>query len=314
MKTLYTRTDAMEDADHMKPRKHVKTILLLIVLLVYLVYGPRYPFIVVYYYIMSFLFEYIYIYFGYNSIVNILLYISLLVVLFILIYILLNPKRYKANTKSINTLRNNVTNPMGKYIKNSIISLFLIFLLLEFLLPPILLSPIEKKMATFVGAVQQMCGGNVSCAVKEVTYYVGSNVNPSYHKPQSVFKIDAMLSPTDSLVIQMLGFSQAHVILWQGWGSCGEYAIVTEYLLHRLGYDVRLAEFTDIDHTWAEVFVNGTWYIVDPWYIGLYYKDKYLVPASSLAQLDKFSGYHGVLCTYLNGTEVDCTSDHGYRR
>ena len=132
-----------------------------------------------------------------------------------------------------------------------------------------------------------------------------------------VLEITNILSPIENQLLGMLGFSRAHVILWQNWGSCGEHAIVTAYLLHKFGYNVRTAHFNDIDHSWAEVYVNRSWYIVDPWYIGIvyekeYHSNKYLVPANNLASLKNFVGNHKVLCVLLNNEEIDCTKEHGY--
>lgn len=96
----------------------------------------------------------------------------------------------------------------------------------------------------------------------------------------------------------VFGFNRAHVILWQGWGSCGQYATATTYILSRLGYTLRVARFLDTGRSWAEVFVNSTRYI------GIVYEHQhkdstYLVPANVLTLLEDFRGQHQVLCTYL---------------
>ena len=180
-----------------------------------------------------------------------------------------------------------------------------------------LLSPVEEDMRILTGDIQSVCGSNVTCAIEDVTKYIDSHLNWSYNNPMSALEIDNMFSPIDYWLLGVLGFTPAHVVLWQGWGSCGEHAIVTAYLLNRLGYTVRIAHFNNIDHTWAEVYVNGSWYIVDPWYIRLVYEKQYhenkcLVPINTLASLANFSGNHKVLCRYPNGAEKDCASEHGY--
>ena len=189
---------------------------------------------------------------------------------------------------------------------------------LEASLAVALFYPVERDIGLFIDSTLSMCSNNVSCGVKRVTQYIDSRLGWSYNNPMSALEIDNMLSLIDYWFLGMLGFTQAHVILWQGWGSCGEHAIVTAHLLNKLGYTVRVAHFNDIDHTWAEVYVNGSWYIVDPWYIGGVYENqyqgnKYLVPIEVLASLKNFSGNHKVLCRYLNDSvETDCTNEHGY--
>ena len=197
------------------------------------------------------------------------------------------------------------------------LTLAVIVFSLEASLAVVLFSPVEHDIGSFMNSTTSACGGDVNCVVKEVTWYIDARLSWSWNNPMSSLEIDNMLSFIDYWFLGMLGFTQAHVILWQGWGSCGEHAVVTAYLLDRLGYTVRIAHFNNIDHTWAEVYVNGSWYIVDPWYIGNVYKkqyqgNKYLVPVDILASLKDFSGNHRVLCRYLNSTETDCTSGHGY--
>jgi len=188
---------------------------------------------------------------------------------------------------------------------------------LEASLAVALFSPVERDIGSFMDSASSARGGDVDCVVKEVTRYIDARLGWSWNNPMSSLEIDNMLSFIDYWFLGMLGYTQTHVVLWQGWGSCGEHAVVTAYLLDRLGYTVRVAHFNDIDHTWAEVHVNDSWYIVDPWYIGNIYEkqyqgNKYLVPVDILASLKDFSGNHRVLCRYLNGTETDCSSEHGY--
>lgn len=180
-----------------------------------------------------------------------------------------------------------------------------------------LFSPIEQEIRSFVDSISIACKDDDKCTVREVVNYINVKLSSSWNNPMSSLEIDNMLSQYDYWFLSVFGFNRAHVILWQGWGSCGQYATATAYLMNRLGYVVRMARFLDIDHGWAEVFINNTWYIVDPWYIGIVYKrqyqgDVYLVPASILASLENFRGYYRVLCEYLNATEIDCTNEHGY--
>ncbi|QOR94535.1 transglutaminase domain-containing protein [Thermosphaera chiliense] len=180
-----------------------------------------------------------------------------------------------------------------------------------------LFLPVEHDVASLVNSTPMACGDDFECLVRKVVDYVDARLNSSWNNPMAVLEIDNTLSSFDYSFLSVLGFTRAHVILWQGWGSCGQYAITVAYLMNRLGYTARISRFLDIDHMWAEVFANGTWYIVDPWYIGIVYENqhhgnRHLVPANILASLENFTGYHQVSCEYFNETITNCTSEHGY--
>jgi hypothetical protein len=71
-----------------------------------------------------------------------------------------------------------------------------------------------------------------------------------------------------------------------------------EELLARAGYETRQAWFKNIDHAWAEVKYNGTWLIIDPWYIGT------LKEAQNLKNLrPEFQNATGVIAQYPDGTK-----------
>lgn len=304
------KTASKGDIDQIKLKEFINKMTTLVIVsatlaVVYITF--KIPYTVVYYYIIISIYRNIEANF---HVIQLLLYV---IPLFTLLPPIL-PLLYKLkilNNKLISLFMNYSIKSIQKFLKIFLILIAVLFLL-EFLLPTILLHPVEQDVAKFIESTQT-CRGDIKCVISAVTHYVDINVRSSYGKPQSILEIDNVLTQADYMIIHALGFSRPHVILWQGWGSCGQRAIVTAYLLHRLGYDVRLAKFTDVDHMWAEVLINGTWYIVDPWYIGQRYEDRYLIPASILASLSGFRGNHGVLCTYLNETEVDCTNDHGYR-
>ena len=269
-----------------------------------------YPSLVLYYYVLSLfsLYEYS---FPIGLSIRVLYMMFCLSPLILLVWGLLGLRK----TKTINPRL--LTSILRRYLVYSL-TIFLIVLSLEASLVLALLSSVERNMGVFTISTQSACNSNITCTIERIIQYIDSRLGWSWSNPMSALEIDNMLSPIDYWFLGMLGFTQAHVILWQGWGSCGEHAVVTAYLLHRLGYTVRVAHFNDIDHTWAEVYVNGSWYIVDPWYIGGVYEkqyqgNKYLVPIEVLASLKDFSGDHKVLCGYLNGTEVDCTSEYGYQ-
>jgi len=85
--------------------------------------------------------------------------------------------------------------------------------------------------------------------------FFNSNVKNAYKKPEACFKIDECIYSPISLgmcVTQHLGFTQADIIVYQGWGTCGQAAILVEDLLARAGYETRQAWFKNIDHAWAK--------------------------------------------------------------
>jgi hypothetical protein len=78
--------------------------------------------------------------------------------------------------------------------------------------------------------------------------------------------------------------------------------------MHDAGYTTRRAHFLGVDHSWAEVYWNGQWLIVDPWYIGT------LVEIKNLRNLKPdFQNATSVEVIQRNGTVVDLGGDYGYR-
>lgn len=118
-----------------------------------------------------------------------------------------------------------------------------------------------------------------------------------------------MISGTflDPYIMQIWGVTKSDVIVYQGWGTCEQAALLIEELLRRGGYQTRLARFVGIDHEWAEVKHNGTWLIVDPWYIGNFVEAQNLKYSRTA-----FQSALGVEVQYINGTWIDASHEHGY--
>jgi len=208
------------------------------------------------------------------------------------------------------TVINNLTS--GTLLQLAFLLLFIVLMLvLEFTLPLIILTPVKNQIDDFIHSTKQDISNNHAEFIEKIVGYVNISLNSSWNKPQAVLEINNMLSRTDYAVLRWLDFDIAHVVFFQKWGSCGEYAIATTYLLNSLGFKVRIAHFTNIDHSWAEVRLNNSWYIVDPWYIGLRYDNHLLIPVEKLASL--FVGNHTVIVTYLNGTQINASKEHGYK-
>jgi hypothetical protein len=145
--------------------------------------------------------------------------------------------------------------------------------------------------------------------VTNVSLFLSGNVHAAWDRPEASFAINRLICSTclDPPIMKIWGISAADLIVYQGWGSCGEAAILIEELLHSGGYDTRQAHFIGIDHEWAEVKYNETWRIVDPWYIGN------LMEAQNLKNAKPdFQKASGVEVQYENGTIVDASHEHGY--
>lgn len=167
-------------------------------------------------------------------------------------------------------------------------------------------SQAGRKIDTFVRENGKISFGHY---VENVTAFLNNNLGQSYNRPEASFMINRIICSTiiDPHVMRIWGVSSADLILYQEWGSCGEAAILIEELLHGAGYETRLAHFKNIDHEWAEVKHNETWWMVDPWYIGK------LVEVQSLKGIKPaFQNTSGVEVQYRNGTVVDVSLEHGY--
>jgi hypothetical protein len=145
--------------------------------------------------------------------------------------------------------------------------------------------------------------------VDNVSSFLNDNVQNAYNRPEALFKIDNEVSGTllDPYVMKGFGITRADLIVYQGWGTCEQAAILIEELLHDAGYQTREAYFKNIDHQWAEANYNGKWLIIDPWYIGN------LVDIQNLKNLKpEFQQAAGVKVLYSNGTIFDANHEHGY--
>lgn len=145
--------------------------------------------------------------------------------------------------------------------------------------------------------------------VPNISIFLSVNLQNSYNRPEASFEADNWIftSVLDPYIMRIWGVTRADVILYQGWGACGQAAILIEELLHDAGYETRQAYFKDIDHIWAEVKENGNWLIVDPWYIGT------LVEIENLRNAKPaFQEASGVEAKYRNGTIIDTSVEHGY--
>lgn len=146
--------------------------------------------------------------------------------------------------------------------------------------------------------------------VQNLTVFLNNNLNSSYNRLEALFEIDTQLSHTllDPAIMDAWNVSRADVILFQGWGSCGQAAILLSQVMHESGYESRVARFKGIDHQWAEVRNETNWLIVDPWYIGNLIDMQFLRDTKPA-----FQQASGVEVNYFDSAGwVDASKDHGY--
>jgi hypothetical protein len=193
-------------------------------------------------------------------------------------------------------------------ILSLIISLLSVFLLIAsfslVFMPQV--AQAGNKINTFIAENRSL---SLQSYVAKVTAFLNNNIGAAWDKPEASFAINRLVCYTllDPYIMKIWGVTAADLIVYQGWGSCGEAAILIEELLHGAGYETRLAYFKGIDHEWAEAKYNGTWLIIDPWYIGNF------VEAQSLKNAKPaFQKASGVEVQYENGTVVDASHEHGY--
>lgn len=201
-----------------------------------------------------------------------------------------------------------VKNGIRLVILNLIISLIIIFLVISLFSLAFMSQASEtgKKIDTFIAENANL---GFQDYVNNVSSFLNNNVKSAYQKPEAIFKIDSLISRTflDPYIMQICGATRGKVIIYQGWGTCEQAALLIEELLRRAEYQTRLARFIGIDHEWAEVKYNGTWLVVDPWYIGNFAETQNLKYNRTA-----FQNASGVEVQYPSGTWIDASHEHGY--
>jgi len=195
-----------------------------------------------------------------------------------------------------------------KRIQKLIFMSLIICLIIFSLLPFVFLLRVSE-VDEIDGFIRQNSGADLPSFVNNISSFLSDNIQSSYRKPEALFEIDQQVfnSILDYHIMETLGITRADVIIYQGWGSCGQVAFVIEELLYEFGYDSRRATFIGIDHAWAEVYYEGEWQIVDPWYIGN------MVKIQDLSDLKpQFKDALGVEVMFRNGSIANLSEDYGY--
>jgi hypothetical protein len=190
-----------------------------------------------------------------------------------------------------------------------VLSLVLSFLVI-FAFSAVFMPQVQQAGTKIDSFVAENKGLSFHDYVVNVSSFLENNVRCAYNKPEASFRIDILLSSTllDPYIMRFYGVTRADLIVYQGWGSCEQAAILIDQLLHDAGYETRQAHFKgNVDHGWAEVKYNGTWLIVDPWYIGNFVSIQNLKTVKP-----EFQQATGVEVQYDNGTTIDSSYEHGY--
>lgn len=225
-----------------------------------------------------------------SPILSVLILVAIIICTPIIIYTMLT--KHKKNTAN------------WTIITNFTFAFLIILLLLSLFV--LRVSGASQKIDTFITQNKNL---EFQEYVDAVSSFLDCNVQKAYRKPEAIFRIDNKIysSLLGAYITQQFGFSRADIIVYQGWGTCGQVATLIEELFYSAGYETRQARFKNIDHVWAEVKYNGTWLIIDPWYIGK------LIETQNLKTLrPEFQNATGVNVQYRNGIEIDASQEYGY--
>lgn len=199
--------------------------------------------------------------------------------------------------------------------KKKIVGLILVSLSLSILLVSIFsftsIVDAQRSSEKISAFVAKNIDENLKDYADNITVFLNDNLNCSYGKPEIIYKLNGLFvygSFISSGIMGSLGIDRAEFILSQGWGACGEAAIVLHQVMHDSGYETRRGHFKGVDHEWAEVKNGSRWMIVDPWYIGN------LVDIQNLkTEKPDFQHATGVEVQYFNSTVwLDASKEHGY--
>ncbi|MCW4006851.1 MAG: hypothetical protein NWF04_09735 [Candidatus Bathyarchaeota archaeon] len=202
-------------------------------------------------------------------------------------------------------------------LNKSIPDVFSVFCLSILICAVLYLAPliVFLPQVTAVGAnIDQFVTENEKTNLPDIithlrNFLTDNNYQCSWEKNESVFEIDRFVftNYVDKLLVESFGISRGDLILFQGWGACGQTAILTEEILSKCGYETRRASFLGLDHSWAEVMYNGNWTIVDPGW------SKSVVDIHNLGEYyPEYRLATGVKIIFANGTIINEYLEYGY--
>lgn len=94
-------------------------------------------------------------------------------------------------------------------------------------------SQADKKIDTFI---TENANSSFQDYVTNLSSFLDNNVGKAYGRPEASFRIDDLISGTllDPYIMQIWSVTRADLIIYQGWGACGQAALLIEELLQRV--------------------------------------------------------------------------------
>jgi hypothetical protein len=139
--------------------------------------------------------------------------------------------------------------------KRQIFELVLISFLISFFVVSafsfVFISAVSQQGSKIDAFVAQNANESLQDYTGNLTIFLNTNLKSCYNKPEWLYKIDEQVSTNffDSWIMNVCSVNRAEVILYQGWGACGQAAILLQQVMHDSGYETRLAHFKGVDHS-----------------------------------------------------------------
>ena len=128
------------------------------------------------------------------------------------------------------------------------ISLFLTILIsFSFIMPPV---------TTYFCYQNVLSQASTKTPTESASYISNLAINSNFNSPQFLLFITASLRLNANF----------QKYLMTGAGACQEMAMSTSTFLNNMGLNSHTAGFPGEDHEFTEVYLNGTWYVLDPGY------------------------------------------------
>ena len=180
--------------------------------------------------------------------------------------------------------------------------LVIVYLLLYFIIPTYIMPLVDHNYRRSIGGLVQQIVENTSNdvdkALKIQKWVYGNLVN--VYKEYDIDNYIVFTSKPPFVCIRLIGDKYPLWVLATRCGACMEYSLLYRELAYAANLTVRSVHNPGEDHNWDEVYINGTWIIVDP-SLG-----KFNV-SSRYYEIHRGLNVSYVYAKYTNGTAVDIT-------
>ena len=180
--------------------------------------------------------------------------------------------------------------------------LVIVYLLLYFIIPTCIMPLVDHNYRRSIGGLVQQIVENTSNdvdkALKIQKWVYGNLVN--VYKEYDIDNYIVFTSKPPFVCIRLIGDKYPLWVLATRCGACMEYSLLYRELAYAANLTVRSVHNPGEDHNWDEVYINGTWIIVDP-SLG-----KFNV-SSRYYEIHRGLNVSYVYAKYTNGTAVDIT-------